>query len=266
MTADLEGAEVGDVVGDGGDVRVPRRQPVAASAVGVGDRAAAAQLVPDPKRVGYVRRVEYVEIGCPVLNRRSLCHRRSLFAARILRRIRPASQPGEGGPNARASTAGRRTNGTCPVLAVVRPSRRVDAELGTVPSEASGSEREERISAKTNRSRSARILVAVAHSTASASLTSMSSSTTVTRFTRLTACQGVLDHLAGRRHPRRREGRRRRAAARTPRGSSPPRTTDGTSRRSRCSRTAAMARPPISTCSAASPGSIDLEEGVAAPW
>ena len=47
----LERAEVRDVVGDGGDVVVAGGQPAALAAVGVGDRAAPAQLVPDAERV-----------------------------------------------------------------------------------------------------------------------------------------------------------------------------------------------------------------------
>ena len=66
---DLEGAEVLDVVGDGGHVVVAGGEPVAAPAVGVGDGARRAQLVPDAEGIGHVAGVENVEIGGPVGDR-----------------------------------------------------------------------------------------------------------------------------------------------------------------------------------------------------
>ena len=72
--------EVLGVVGDGGDVLVARRQPHAAVALGVGDRARPAQLVPDRERVGGPGVVGVVEVGGPVGDRRSwLAHQHVLL-------------------------------------------------------------------------------------------------------------------------------------------------------------------------------------------
>ena len=70
----LERAEVRDVVRNGGHVVVAGGQPAALAAVGVGDGAALAQLVPDAERVGDVARVEHVEVGRPVLHGRGVWH------------------------------------------------------------------------------------------------------------------------------------------------------------------------------------------------
>ena len=71
---DFERAEMLDVMGDGRDVVVPSREPVTASPLGVGDRAAGAKAIPDAERIGDVPGVEDVEIGRPVVHRSSSCH------------------------------------------------------------------------------------------------------------------------------------------------------------------------------------------------
>src|ERR1039458_3225184 len=63
-----------DVMGDGRDVVVPSREPVTASPLGVGDRAAGAKAIPDAEGIGDVAGVEDVEISRPVAHRGSSCH------------------------------------------------------------------------------------------------------------------------------------------------------------------------------------------------
>ena len=67
--------EVLGVVRDGRHIVVTHRQPRAAVAVGVGDGALAAQLVPDRVRIGDPLRVGVVEVGREVVDRRVMGHR-----------------------------------------------------------------------------------------------------------------------------------------------------------------------------------------------
>ncbi len=93
----LDRAEVRDVVRNGGHVVVAGGQPAALAAVGVGDGAALAQIVPDAERVGDVARVEHVEVGRPVLHGRGVCHGTPLAAVasdRCLTLLREAAHPG----------------------------------------------------------------------------------------------------------------------------------------------------------------------------
>ena len=69
---DAARGEVLGVVGDGAHVLVARGEIDAHEAVGVGDRARLAQLVPDREGVVDPARIEMIEIGGPVLDRRTL--------------------------------------------------------------------------------------------------------------------------------------------------------------------------------------------------
>ncbi len=79
---DAPGGEVLGVVGDGRDVVVAGRQPHAAVAIGVGDRAGHAQLVPDRERVGGPGLVGVVEVGGPVGDGRVVTAHRSTLPSR----------------------------------------------------------------------------------------------------------------------------------------------------------------------------------------
>lgn len=71
---DAAGREVRAVVGDGAHVLVPGRQIGALVSLGVGDRAAPSQLVPDRKGIFPPARVEMIPIGRPVGNRLARRH------------------------------------------------------------------------------------------------------------------------------------------------------------------------------------------------
>ena len=62
------------VVGDRAHVLVARGEIDAHEAVGMGDRAPLAHLVPDRERVVDPARIEMIEVGGPVLDRRTLAH------------------------------------------------------------------------------------------------------------------------------------------------------------------------------------------------
>ena len=72
---DLGRREALDVMGHAGDEGVRRRQVRAAPPVGVGDRAAAPQVVPDRVRLAHVARVEDVEVVGPIVDRFGARHR-----------------------------------------------------------------------------------------------------------------------------------------------------------------------------------------------
>ena len=62
-------------MGDGRDVVVAQGHPAALAPLGVRNRTGRTQLVPDGEGVGQVPGVHDVEVGRPVLDGRSLCHR-----------------------------------------------------------------------------------------------------------------------------------------------------------------------------------------------
>src|SRR5581483_621095 len=66
--------EVLRVIGDRAHVLVARREVDAHEALGVSDRTLPAQPVPDRERVVDPGRIEVVEVGGPVLDRRTLAH------------------------------------------------------------------------------------------------------------------------------------------------------------------------------------------------
>src|SRR5690606_10338712 len=96
---DRAGADMLGVVGDGGDVRVADRHPGAAVALGVGHRAAAAQVLDDRVGVGDPLGAVVVEVGGVVGDRaHGLAHASSSMTTACSGQLRAARRAASSWP------------------------------------------------------------------------------------------------------------------------------------------------------------------------